>query len=110
MKECRLPSIYALCLHSDYSRSTLKRWLSGQVRIPLADARRLLETLVEYAAQLSASAALHELEELVRAETIEQSDEARLRAELRVRRVPVSRTLAALRAASLLPPEKSTHD
>jgi len=110
MKECRLPSVYALFLHSDtdYARSTLKRWLRGEGRIPVDAARRLIEALLEYAAQLSTSALIQQLDDLVRAESHEQSDEARLRAELRARRVPVSRTLAALRAVSLLPPEANT--
>jgi hypothetical protein len=109
-KECRLPSVYALFLHTDsgYARSTLKRWLRGEGRIPVDGARRLIEALLDYAAQLSTSALIQELDNLVRAESHEQSDETRLRAELRARRVPVSRTLAALRAVSLLPPEANT--
>ena len=105
MKECRLPSVYALFLYTDFPLSTIKRWLSGQVRIPVEGAQRLIEALIEYAAQLSTNESLHELDALVRAECEVQSDEARLRAELRARRVPISRTLEALRAASLLPPE-----
>lgn len=109
MKECRLPSVYALLIHSDsdYARSTLKRWLSGEARIPVEGARRLIEALLAYAARLSASPLLQELDNLVSVESHEPSDE-RLRAELRARRVPVSRTLAALRAVSLLPPEANT--
>ena len=104
MAECRLPSIYSISVHViDIPRSSLQRWLTGQSRIPVSAASDLLQAIVDYAERLQANPLILELEELVRADTSESAVLARLRAELRARRVPVRRTIDALRALDLLP-------
>jgi len=106
MKGCHL-SVYALFVDLEFPRSTLTRWVSGKSRIPVDAALTLVEALREYADRVSNSSALRELDAIVCAERVADSGASKLRAELRARRVPIRRTLEALRAVSLLPSETS---
>lgn len=106
IRECRL-SVYALFLDLDYPGSTLRRWLTGTVCIPAESARNLVNVLIEHSSRLADSAGLRELQLLADSVQAEDPGTARLRAELRARRVPVRRTIEALQAANLLPSETS---
>jgi len=108
MKECSLHSVYALFLQADFPRATLHRWLSGRVRIPLAAARALIEALLEHATKWKSNASLQQLEDLIRGEIADDSAATRLCTELRVRGIPIGRTIEALRAVNLLPPDART--
>ncbi len=92
----RIRSKYELYLLVEIPRATLQRWFTGRVRIPVAAARKMAEAL---AAELRSDEPLQALEQLVNQE---QADPwaARLRFELRVRRVPVRRALDAIRATN----------
>jgi hypothetical protein len=87
-------------LATDLSRATVERWLSARVRIPVSGAHRLIEVIAVHPGGVTSLAALREL---ATADTHQLTPEYLLRAELRARRVPVRRALAALRAANLLP-------
>lgn len=106
MKECRLTT-YSLFIEVEYPRSTLTRWVSGKSRIPVEAALTLVQQLMTYADSISSSSALKELHTLAHAQHAEDVSASRLHQELRARRIPIRRTLEALRAANILPSETS---
>ena len=103
MEECALLSVYSLYLQvDDVSRATLYRWLSGRVRISIMGAHALVNALAECG---EGSTLIRALRDLLDAASAAVSSQERLRLELRARRLPISRTIAAVRAARLLPAE-----
>ncbi len=99
MVERRISSVYSLFLSADLPRSTLHRWLAGRGRIPVSRAFELLDALLSCG---EGGAPARAIRDLLEAASTNESIEQRLRAELRARRVPISRTLDALRAANVL--------
>ncbi len=100
MAERGFRSVYSLYLATDFSRATVERWLSARVRIPVSGAHSLVEVLADHSGGVTS---LEALRELVAGDMRNITPEELLRSELRARRVPVRRALAALRAANLLP-------
>ncbi len=100
MAERGFRSVYSVYLATDLSRATVERWLSARVRIPVSGAQRLIEVIAVHPGGVTSLAALRDL---AAGDTHTLTPEDLLRAELRARRVPVRRALAALRAANLLP-------
>lgn len=103
MAACGLNSGYSLFLHLDYSRSTVHRWLTGRARIPVAGARDVIRAFREHSARTQITTLLDDLDRLVDRATTVESDETRIRIELRNRGIRVGRIIEALRAAKLLP-------
>ena len=106
LKECRL-TVYSLFIEVEYPRATLTRWVNGKSPIPVDAALTLVQQLTSYADSISSSPALKELHALIQAQCAEDQSASRLREELRARRIPIRRTLEALRAANMLPSESS---
>jgi hypothetical protein len=104
---CGFRSIYGFYLETDLSRATLERWMSARVRIPVAGAQYLISTISKHS---PTSSVLRALQDVISIAADEASQEDLLRAELRARRVPVQRTLAALRAANVLPPRSGPRE
>ena len=100
MRHCGFRSVYSLYLATDLPRATVDRWLSGRVRIPISGAKQLIDLLLDYRDDVPALLLLKR--HVADAERV-LTPEERLRAELTARRVPVQRTLAALRAVNLFP-------
>ena len=95
-----LRSTYELFLQTALPRATLHLWLSGRVRIPIDRGREIFSALALYG---GSDEPLLGFEEILLAERDRSALRERLRDELRLRRVPVERTIDALRAANVLP-------
>jgi hypothetical protein len=106
MRECHL-SGYSLFLGAEFPRATLMRWLSGESRIPVDAAQTLVASLTSHAETISKSSAIKELQALLNLHCVHDVSASRLHLELRARRIPIRRTLEALRAANVLPPGPS---
>jgi hypothetical protein len=105
MAKAGLKSTYELYLLVDVPRATLHRWLTGRVRVPVSRSREIVEAL---GLRAESEEPLKAFDRVLLTERDSTSWNARLRAELRARGVPIKRALDALRAANAVPAEDAT--
>ena len=95
----RLGSIDSIFPNVSYDRSTIHRWLSYRASsIPIDGAAAIIRAIREWAPHINDDITLQHLDDVIRSARRKTRFEARLRLELRKRRVPVNRVIDALRA------------
>ncbi len=97
MRDRGISSVYRLYLLTDFNKATIYRWFSGTVRIPVYGAEHLLDVLAGegHSKSIARAAAL------LTKERDSESFEKRLLGELKARKLPLRRTIEALRAAGV---------